>query len=124
MIRIMKRTPIALGLAAASLAAVMACSSGGGSAANSAVNLAKNAAAPAAQPQRSRIEEEIDKAPRISIEEAKRDLDAGIAVFIDTHPKDQFEQEHIPGAINLQVNTIKQNLDKVPRDKKLIVYCS
>lgn len=63
-------------------------------------------------------------APRVSLEEAKRDFDNKAAVFIDTHPADQFENEHIPGAINIQPNVIKQNLDKVPKGKKIIVYCS
>lgn len=65
-----------------------------------------------------------DRAPRITLADAKRDFDNKSAVFIDTHSKEQFETEHIAGAINIQPNTIKQNLEKVPRDKKLIVYCS
>ena len=65
-----------------------------------------------------------DKAPRISLADAKKDFDDKTAIFIDTHTKEQFELEHIPGAINIQANTIKQNLDKVPKGKKIIVYCS
>lgn len=63
-------------------------------------------------------------APRISLPDAKKDFDAKSAVFIDTHPAEQYALEHIPGAINLQANTIKQNLDKVPKGKKIIAYCS
>ena len=63
-------------------------------------------------------------APRISLADAKKDFDNKTAVFIDTHPANQFELEHIPGAINVQANTIKQNLDKVPKGKKIIAYCS
>jgi predicted sulfurtransferase len=63
-------------------------------------------------------------APRISLADAKKDFDEKAAVFIDTHPPNQFELEHIPGAINIQPNEIKQNLDKVPKGKKIIVYCS
>ncbi|MEQ1761899.1 MAG: rhodanese-like domain-containing protein [Pyrinomonadaceae bacterium] len=63
-------------------------------------------------------------APRISLEDAKKDFDENAAVFIDTHPPNQYEFEHIPGAINIQPNVIKQSLDKVPKDKKIIVYCA
>lgn len=63
-------------------------------------------------------------APRISLADAKRHFDEKTAVFIDTHPANQFELEHIPGAINIQPNTIRQNLDKVPKGKRMIVYCS
>jgi predicted sulfurtransferase len=63
-------------------------------------------------------------APRISLADAKKDFDDKAAVLIDTHPPNQFELEHIPGAINVQANTIKQNLDKIPKGKKIIAYCS
>ena len=36
----------------------------------------------------------------------------------------QMRRGHIPGAINVQANTIKQNLDKIPKGKKIIAYCS
>ena len=63
-------------------------------------------------------------APRISLADAKKAFDDRTAVFIDTHTAEQFALEHIPGAINIQANTIKQNLSKVPKDKKIIAYCS
>ena len=66
----------------------------------------------------------VDDAPRISLAEAKKDFDNKTAVFIDTHAKEQFDYEHIPGAINVQANTIKQNLNKIPKGKKIIAYCS
>ncbi|HQU94018.1 MAG TPA: rhodanese-like domain-containing protein [Pyrinomonadaceae bacterium] len=63
-------------------------------------------------------------APRISLADAKKDFDENTAVFIDTHSKEQFELEHIPGAINIPGNAIKQNMNKVPKGKKIIAYCS
>lgn len=66
----------------------------------------------------------VDDAPRISLAEAKKDFDNKAAVFVDTHTAEQFELDHIPGAINVQANTIKQNLNKIPKGKKIIAYCS
>ena len=66
----------------------------------------------------------VDDAPRISLADAKKDFDNKTAVFVDTHTKEQFDVEHIPGAINIQANTIKQNMDKIPKGKKIIAYCS
>ena len=66
----------------------------------------------------------VDDAPRITLAEAKKDFDNKAAVFVDTHAKEQFDLEHIPGAINVQANTIKQNMDKIPKGKKIIAYCS
>jgi hypothetical protein len=69
-------------------------------------------------------DEHQDDAPRISLEEAKRDFDNKTAVFIDTHAKDQYDAAHIPGAINIPTNLVKFNIDKIPKGKKLIAYCS
>ena len=83
---------------------------------------------PAIQQQQSQgdgpDEAAIDDAPRITLAEAKKDFDNKTAVFVDTHAKEQFDLEHIPGAINVQANTIKQNLNKIPKGKKIIAYCS
>ena len=86
--------------------------------------VATPAANTAASQQQSHDHAAEDAAPRITLADAKKDFDNKSAVFIDTHSKEQYELEHIAGAINIQPNTIKQNMDKVPKGKKLIVYCS
>ena len=63
-------------------------------------------------------------APRISLTEAKKDFDAGTAVFVDTHQKEQFAIQHIRGAINIPGNDIGTKADKIPKGKKIIAYCS
>jgi len=88
-------------------------------------DVAGNNAVPS-QPKPSPVVHQDDghDAPRISLADAKKHFDEKTAVFIDTHPPNQYELEHIPGAINIQPNTIKQSMDKVPRGKTIIVYCS
>jgi hypothetical protein len=63
-------------------------------------------------------------APRISLAEAKKDFDAGTAVFIDTHAPEQYAQQHIPGSINVPANNMEPHLNKIPKGKKIIAYCS
>lgn len=63
-------------------------------------------------------------APRITLAEAKKDFDAKTAVFIDTHAPDQYAQRHIPGSINVPANDIEPYLNKIPKGKKIIAYCS
>ena len=63
-------------------------------------------------------------APRIQLAEAKKDFDAGTAVFIDTHAPEQFAIQHIPGAINIPANNPDPYLNKIPKGKKIIAYCS
>jgi Rhodanese-like domain len=63
-------------------------------------------------------------APRITLAEAKKDFDAKTAVFLDTHAPEQYAQRHIPGSINVPANNIEPYLNKIPKGKKLIAYCS
>ena len=62
--------------------------------------------------------------PRITLAEAKKDFDAKAAVFIDTHAPEQYAQRHIPGSINVPANDIVPHLNKIPKGKKIIAYCS
>jgi hypothetical protein len=63
-------------------------------------------------------------APRISLAQAKKDFDAGAAVFIDTHAKEMFENQHIKGAVNIPANDIEAGISKLPKGKKIIAYCT
>ena len=63
-------------------------------------------------------------APRISLADAKKDFDSKAAIFIDTHAPQQFAQRHIPGAINVPANDIEPYLNKIPKGRKIIAYCS
>ena len=63
-------------------------------------------------------------APRITLAEAKKDFDAKTAVFIDTHAPEQFAQRHITGAINVPGNNMEPYMNKIPKGKKIIAYCS
>lgn len=65
-----------------------------------------------------------DSAERISVEEAKKDFDAGDAVFLDTRDPRAFAQEHILGAINIPETEVDARFNTIPKGKKLIAYCS
>lgn len=62
--------------------------------------------------------------PRITLADAKKAFDDGSAVFIDTHSKEMFDNEHIRSAINIPFNEMDSHLDKVPKNKTVITYCS
>lgn len=59
--------------------------------------------------------------PRISVADAKKEVDAGTAVIVDSRAEDAYKQEHIAGSINV---TSADKFDSLPKGKKLIVYCS
>lgn len=62
--------------------------------------------------------------PRISIEDAKKELEAGAAVIIDTRNAAQYKFEHIAGSINLPFGTPEDQFKNLPTGKKLILYCT
>ena len=83
---------------------------------NQAVNNNEAAnAAPAATP---------EEAPRISLADAKKDFDAGRAVFVDTRAEVSYKTEHIKGAINIPAEAFQTRYTEVPKGKKIIAYCS
>lgn len=65
-----------------------------------------------------------DDVPRITVEDAKREADAGTAVIVDSRSEDAFQVEHIAGAINVPIGSSEDKLRSLPSDKKVIVYCS
>lgn len=54
----------------------------------------------------------------------KEILATGEAVLIDVRTPDEYAAGHIEGAVNLPIPTLAQNLDKIPTDKPVIVYCA
>lgn len=65
-----------------------------------------------------------DDAPRITLADAKKDFDAGNAIFIDTRAESSYRQEHIKGAINIPAEGFETRYKEIPADKKIITYCS
>ena len=66
----------------------------------------------------------MDEAPRISLDDAKKDFDAGNVIFVDTRAEAAYKDEHIKGAINIPADAFETRYAEVPKDKKIIAYCS
>ena len=64
------------------------------------------------------------EARRISLDDAKKSFDAGEAVFVDTRAEAGFKTEHIKGAINIPAGEFETRYAEVPKNKKIIAYCS
>ena len=50
-------------------------------------------------------------------------LDSTSAMLVDVRDPDEFEDGHIPGAINLPLNEIRNRLDELPHGRELWLYC-
>ena len=59
-----------------------------------------------------------------AIDAFKEILDTGEAVLIDVREEGEYSEGHIPGAVNIPIRTLAQNLDKIPTDKPVMVYCA
>lgn len=65
-----------------------------------------------------------DDAPRITLADAKKDFDAGNAVFVDTRDEAAYKNEHVKSAINISMNAVEARYKEIPTGKKIIAYCS
>lgn len=63
-------------------------------------------------------------APRINLADAKKDFDDGAALFVDTRAAIQYNEKHIKGAINIPAEAMDVRIKEIPKDKKIIAYCS
>lgn len=61
---------------------------------------------------------------KISVEEAQDMMDAGVTV-VDVRTPQEYEERHIPGAVNIPVETIgaEKPAELADTDAELIVYC-
>lgn len=104
-----------ISFALAGLLFVAACANSKATVDNSSKAAANNAAKPV---------DDAHDAPRISLADAKKDYDAGTAIIVDVRDVNAYKQEHIKSALNIPIADVASNMDKLSKDKKIIVYCS
>ena len=46
------------------------------------------------------------------------------ALIIDLREPSEYEEGHVEGAINIPLRTLADNLDKIPTDRPVVVYCA
>ena len=66
-----------------------------------------------------------DKIPRVKVEEAKKMVAEGKAIFIDVRGDDAYKTSHIKGALDVPLPKLNEGEFKdLPKDKLIIAYCS
>ncbi len=53
----------------------------------------------------------------------KEAVEASDALVIDIRQPSEYEEGHIPGAINIPLRELAANVDKIPTDRQVFVYC-
>lgn len=59
-----------------------------------------------------------------NLEAFKAAIDSAGPLLIDVREADEYAAGHIEGAINIPLRTLADNLDKIPADQPVIVYCA
>ncbi len=65
-----------------------------------------------------------DGIPRITLAEAREALANGTAIIVDVRNEATYKAGHIKGAILIPYDAVKSQIDKLPRNKLIITYCS
>ena len=50
-------------------------------------------------------------------------LRAGAAAVLDVRPEDEFQQGHLPGALNIPLAQVERRLAELPPDREIVAYC-
>jgi thiosulfate sulfurtransferase len=59
----------------------------------------------------------------IEVDEARRRLESGEALFVDVRDTGSYEAAHIPGARHLNDLTIEAFIAQADKQKPIVVYC-
>jgi rhodanese-related sulfurtransferase len=64
-----------------------------------------------------------EPSPHIHVEGLRRRLEKGDVVILDVRPVVEFRAGHIPGALSIPLEDLKQHIDSIPKGRDVVVYC-
>ena len=70
------------------------------------------------------VERSLESARRINRDEAMKMVAAKKAIYVDVRGKEQYDIEHIKGAISMPIGELQARMQELPKDKFLITYCA
>ncbi len=59
----------------------------------------------------------------ITVQQAKDMIDRGEVFIMDVRTQEEYDAGHIKGSTLIPVQELDKALNKIPRDKKILVYC-
>ena len=65
-----------------------------------------------------------DNLEPVSREELLERSREGLVTVLDVRPTDEFALGHLPGAVNIPLRTLAENLEMIPSDTQVFVYCN
>jgi rhodanese-related sulfurtransferase/DNA-binding transcriptional ArsR family regulator len=59
----------------------------------------------------------------VSLQILKERMEKGDVILLDVRPKEEYETDHIPGAISIPMEELEQHIFKLPLGVDIIAYC-
>jgi len=59
----------------------------------------------------------------ISLEELSKRMDKGEVLLLDVRPKEEYEMAHIPGAVSVPMEDLKEKISTFPSNCDVVAYC-
>lgn len=66
---------------------------------------------------------ERDALEPVSRDELAQRMHDGLVTVLDVRPEDEFVAGHLPGAINIPLRKLEEQLADLPRDYEIVAYC-
>jgi len=64
--------------------------------------------------------DQFEPIPRTELLQRVRD---GMVTILDVRPNEEYAAGHVPGALNVPLKELEQQLEKLPRDQEVVAYC-
>jgi rhodanese-related sulfurtransferase/DNA-binding transcriptional ArsR family regulator len=66
---------------------------------------------------------ERDHLEPVSRAELRQRMRKGLVTVLDVRPQDEFNQGHLPGALNIPLPELRKRLSELPRQQEVVAYC-
>lgn len=73
---------------------------------------------------------QLEEEPEVEVKEMEVDelrealTHAGAPVLLDVREPYEWRQVRVPGAVHIPMNSLPQNLDRLPKDRPIVVMCA
>jgi rhodanese-related sulfurtransferase/DNA-binding MarR family transcriptional regulator len=64
-----------------------------------------------------------DSLEPVSVNELMARIRSGLVTVVDVRPKEEYAAGHLPGAINIPLTDLEENVKTLPRNREVIAYC-
>jgi hypothetical protein len=61
---------------------------------------------------------------RISAEDLREKVNAGSVTVVDVRDAMAYQADHIPGSLSIPMASIEANLDRLPKNREIVTYCT